>query len=46
MLKGQIMQQLVQVVPGIAQGRFLLGQQQSRRRVEDKAAPVFGRDGR
>ena len=40
-----IMQQGLNIVPGIAQGRQLLGSQQARRRMEDKAAPVIGRQG-
>lgn len=41
-LKGQTMQQGIQIVSGVAQGRFLLGQQ-PRRRIEHEATSVFGR---
>ena len=43
MLQSQIMQQGLNIVPGIAQGRQLLGSQQARRRIEDKTAVIIGR---
>ena len=40
--KGQTMQQGIQIVSGVVQGRFLL-RQQPRRRIEHEATSVFGR---
>lgn len=42
MPKGQTMQQGIQIVSGVVQGRFLL-RQQPRRRIEHEATSVFGR---
>jgi hypothetical protein len=43
MLQGKVVQQVFQIVLGVAQGRFLLGSQQPFRRVEDEAAFIIGR---